>query len=306
LQLAAVDLNEVATKLERMLSRLLGEDIVLETQTAPQPAIVTADRGQLEQVIVNLAVNGRDAMPTGGRLTIAVAQATLDESFCRGHRGSVPGDYRVVRISDTGCGMSDDTQRHIFEPFYTTKAPGKGTGLGLAVVYGIIKQSNGYIAIDSQLGLGTTFAIYLPAAANSNGTTPSAHDSPVTARGAETVLLVEDDNAVRTVSRRMLESTGYRVLEARSGAEALGLLAHHSTPVDVVVTDVVMPEMSGRELVERLVATGVHCRVLFVSGYTEDTIIRHGELPAGTGFLEKPYTTATLAARVRQLLDSRP
>jgi two-component system, cell cycle sensor histidine kinase and response regulator CckA len=172
-------------------------------------------------------------------------------------------------------------------------------------VYGIIKQSNGYIAVDSRLGLGTTFAIYLPVATTVPGVVPVGGPLSATTRGTETVLLVEDDEAVRTVSRRMLESTGYRVIEARGSAEALGLVAHHGTSIDLVVTDVVMPEMSGPELVERLAAAGVDCRVLFVSGYAEDMIIRHGELAPGTDFLEKPYTTGTLAARVRQLLDSR-
>ncbi|OFV88040.1 MAG: hypothetical protein A2V74_07105 [Acidobacteria bacterium RBG_16_70_10] len=298
-----LDVDEVLRGLESMLRRLIREDIELVTTLRAAPALVKADRGQVEQVVMNLAVNARDALPEGGRLTIETAPAELDEVFCRQHVGARPGPYVMLAVSDTGIGMDAETRSHIFEPFFTTKEPGKGTGLGLSTVYGIVKQAGGSIWVYSEPGQGATFKVYLPRAeevvAAPRPPTPPAEPPG----GTETILLVEDEEALRTLTRELLESLGYTVLEARHGVEALELSARLESRIDLLVTDVVMPEMSGQELAARLGDARPEMQVLFVSGYTEDGVTRHG-LPAGrVAFLQKPFTSEALARRIRRLLD---
>ncbi|MGH7397838.1 MAG: ATP-binding protein [Candidatus Rokuibacteriota bacterium] len=298
-----LDLGAVTTDMKDMLGRLIGEDIALLTTPTPGLGRVKADRGQIEQVVMNLAVNARDAMPQGGRLILETANVDLDEDYVRRHVGARPGPHVMLAVSDTGSGIPREIQDQIFEPFFTTKEPGKGTGLGLATVYGIVKQSGGYIEVDSEPGRGTTFRIYLPrldAAA-----TPADRSTPpgAAAGGTETILLVEDEEGVRELARDILRASGYTVLEARNGAEALLLCERHQGPLDLLLTDVVMPRMSGRELAERLAPIRHDLSVLYMSGYTDDAVIRHGVLGAGTAFLQKPFTPATLVQRVRETLD---
>src|SRR6266576_2538845 len=298
-----LDLNAVVANMDRMLRRLLGEDVMFVTSLDPAAGTVNADPGQLEQVLLNLAVNARDAMPAGGRLSIETTRTTLHaEQVERRHR-MPPGDYVCLAVADTGVGMDDGTQAHLFEPFFTTKEVGKGTGLGLATVYGIVKQSGGYIWVYSEAGHGTTVKIYLPRV-------PGVAESPVPAPepqqvrgGDETVLLVEDAAPVRTLARRSLEARGYRVLEAADGPSALQLSARHLDGIDILVTDVVMPGMSGRELAERLAPERPSMKVLYTSGYTDDAMVRQGVLSAGVAFLQKPFVPDSLARKVREVLD---
>ncbi len=299
-----LDLNVVVAGLEPMLQRLLGEDVQLATRLARGLAPVTADPGQLGQVIVNLAINARDAMPQGGRVVIETANAELDVAFARSHAGAVPGAYVRLGVSDTGIGMDEDTRSHLFEPFFTTKPVGQGTGLGLATVYGIVKQSGGYIWVETEAGRGTTFHICLP---QSKGVPEpiAAADRPVElAGGAETILLVEDEEAVRTLSHRVLATLGYTLIVAASGPDALRAAEGHDGPIHLLLTDVVMPEMSGRELTRRLAADRSGLKVLYMSGYSEDAIARHGVLDPGTAFLQKPFTPDALAWRVREVLGA--
>ncbi|HEX5437615.1 MAG TPA: PAS domain S-box protein [Gemmatimonadaceae bacterium] len=297
-----LDLGAVVTNLEPMLRRLIGEDVHIAMVRAPAPCNIMADRGQIEQVLVNLAVNARDAMPQGGVLTIEITPVQIDA-------GQVaapplpPGAYVKLVVSDTGCGMTSDVQARIFEPFFTTKEPGRGTGLGLPTVYGIIKQSNGHIGVRSDAGLGTTFTIHLPLAAGEATRAAPAAKPAVSLRGTETMLLVEDEEAVRTLARRVLEREGYSVLEARHGAHALQLALEPGCHIDLVVTDVVMPVMSGRELTEALAPTHPDLRVLYISGYTDDEIIRRGLLDPSMAFLQKPFTATDLLRAVRGALD---
>jgi len=304
LQPKVLDINSVVGNLESMLRRLISEDVELVTALPPQLGRVMADPGQLEQVIVNLAVNARDAMAAGGRLLIETSDVELDEACAAGNGPMEPGHYVVLAVSDTGIGMSDETKRHIFEPFFTTKPAGQGTGLGLATVYGIVKQSGGYIWAYSELGQGTTFKIYLPRIDRAAVEAVSTDSPRATLRGQETLLLVEDEEAVRRVARTALEKHGYNVLEARNGVEALRQAEAWQGPIHLVVTDVIMPEMGGRELIERLGAERSDARVLFMSGYTDDAIVRHGVLQAGIPFLEKPFTPHTLLTAARRVLDS--
>jgi len=298
-----LDLSAVTTDMKDMLGRLIGEDIALLTAPMPGLGRVKADRGQIEQVIMNLAVNARDAMPQGGRLVLETANVDLDDEYVRRHVGARPGPHVMLAVSDTGTGVPREIHAQIFEPFFTTKEQGKGTGLGLATVYGIVKQSGGYIELDSELGQGTTFRIYLPRLDAEVAPVDQSARPVVPAGGTETILLVEDEEGVRELARDILRASGYTVLEARNGAEALLLCERHQGPLDMLLTDVVMPRMSGRELAERLAPLRPDLSVLYMSGYTDDAVIRHGVLGAGTAFLQKPFTPAALVLRVRETLD---
>ena len=300
-----VNLNMILADVEKLLRRVIGEDIELEFQTETKLRNIQADPGQLEQVIVNLAINARDAMPGGGKLTITTANLDLDEAYADRRAVVKPGHYVQVIVSDTGCGMDEQTQSRIFEPFFTTKEQGKGAGLGLATVYGIVKQSGGYIWVYSEAGHGTAFKIYLPmveASAESPRYVEQNEESP---RGSETILLVEDDASLREVTCDFLQSSGYIVIPAGSPEEAVHLAEWHKGPIDFLLTDVIMPKMNGRELAARLNKTRPEMRVLYVSGYT-DGIVRdgvHAALEEGLAFLQKPYTRHALNRKVREILD---
>ena len=303
LQPRVVDLNALVSELEKMLRRLLGEDVTLATVLAPTLGRVRADVGQLEQVIMNLAVNARDAMPTGGQLTIETGDVEFDGGYAAEHYPAPPGKYAMLAVSDTGTGMDPETQAHLFEPFFTTKEKGKGTGLGLATVYGIVKQSGGFIWVYSELGVGTTFKIYLPRV-DAAAEPMSGHHAPTpVARGSETVLVAEDEAPVRAVARHALERYGYRVLEAASAEAALDVAQRYSGPIHVLLTDVIMPGMSGRDLAARLATLRPETRVIYMSGYTDDAITRHGVLEPGFVFVQKPFTPDALARTVRDVLD---
>jgi PAS domain S-box-containing protein len=300
-----LDPNRVVHGVLPMLRRLIGEDITIVALPAPGVRPVFADPGQLEQVLVNLALNARDAMPGGGRLVIETADVALSPAEAERRGGAAPGPYVRLRVRDSGIGMDAATLAQIFEPFFTTKAPGKGTGLGLSTVYGIVKQSGGWVGVASAPGEGTTFEVDLPAAAPDAAVAaaagPAAAPPP---RGSDTVLLVEDEAAVRSLVRRILDRHGYRVLEAANGAEALALADRHAGAVDLVLTDVVMPEMSGRAFAEALVARHPGARVLFMSGYTDDEILRRGIPVPGMAFLGKPFTVERLLTAVRDVLGA--
>jgi two-component system cell cycle sensor histidine kinase/response regulator CckA len=304
LQPTSLDLNGVVADMEEMLGRLIGEDITLVTTFDPELGLVTADPTQVEQVIINLVVNARDAMPWGGRLSIETANVDLDVAYVRRHAGSRVGAHVRVAVGDTGVGMPSEVQAHIFEPFFTTKGPGLGTGLGLATVYGIVKQSEGYIEVDSEPGRGTTFSIYLPRVAEALAPAKPKAAAAQIPRGTETVLLVEDEEEVRALARDFLRSTGYTVLDARHGGEALLACERHAGPIQLMVTDVVMPQMSGRELAERLASLRPKMKVLYMSGYTDNAVLRHGVLDANTTFLQKPFMLDALAWKVREVLDT--
>ncbi len=303
LQPKVLDLKAVVTNLEPMLQRLIGENIELATVMKPGLGQVRADPGLIEQVIMNLAINARDAMPQGGKLLIESDNVVLDEAYARLHLPTQPGSYVCLAVSDTGCGMDEATQSRIFEPFFTTKEHGQGTGLGLATVYGIVKQSSGFIWVYSELGHGTTFKIYLPrVVAPADSVPPATHWSELP-QGMETVLLVEDEPEVRWLVRDMLQRLGYTVLEARHGIEVQVLSIQHQGPIHLLITDVVMPQMSGREIAERLTTEHPETKVLYMSGYTDDAIVRHGVLAADIAFLQKPFTPEALARKVREVLD---
>ena len=306
LQPKVVDLNAVLTNMDRMLQRLLGEDIALVAVPAPGLWRVYADPGQIEQIIMNLAINARDAMPQGGKLTIETANVHLDEAYARQHGPVQPGPYVMLAVSDTGCGMDAATQARIFEPFFTTKELGKGTGLGLSTVYGIVKQSGGYVWVYSEPGRGTTLKIYLPQSEAVAGTVEPRRESDRPAQGTETILLVEDEAGIRKLSRQALEGSGYKVLEAHNGKHAIQVCEQHKGPIHLLVTDVVMPEMSGTEAASRLSSSRPDMKVLFLSGYTDEAVQRHGLLAPGAAFLPKPFTPDTLARKVREVLDSPP
>jgi hypothetical protein len=306
LQPRVLDLNVIVRNAEKLLRRLIGEHIALETVLDPALAAVKADPTQLEQVIVNLAVNARDAMPQGGRLRLETRNAQLDTGYTSEHSMVQPGEYVQLAVSDTGLGMDEQTKARLFEPFFTTKELGKGTGLGLSTVYGIVKQSGGYIWVYSELGLGTTFKVYLPqveAAATVDLPATAPQAAP---RGSETVLVVEDEPALRAVARRVLQRQGYAVLEAADGGAALALVSAHQGPLDLLVTDVVMPGLSGRDLADRLTAARPDLRVLYVSGYSGDAIADHGILGPDLAYLEKPFSPDALAMKVREVLDRPP
>jgi PAS domain S-box-containing protein len=303
LTLEVLDLNEVVRRSQRLLQRVLGEDVELSAELEPVLGRVNADPGQMEQVIMNLAVNARDAMPQGGKFTLRTANVFLDQDYAALRPGVRPGRYVVLAVSDSGCGMDEETRAHLFEPFFTTKGPEKGTGLGLATVYGIVQQSGGHIDVESAPGRGTTFRIYLP---RSKASLPPEEAEAARAdagSGDETVLLVEDEAAVRSFLARTLRINGYTVLEAGGGAEALRLVEGHAGPIQLLVTDVVMPGMSGRQLAERLTALRPEVRVLFLSGYTDDAVIHHGGSGVGLAFLQKPFAPDVLARKVREVLE---
>jgi two-component system, cell cycle sensor histidine kinase and response regulator CckA len=302
-----VDLNAVVLGIDRMLRRVIGEDLELRTRLATNLGRTKLDPGQIEQVILNLAVNARDAMPNGGALTIETADVPLDEGYAVSHSGVVAGEYVMLAVSDTGTGMDKQTQQRVFEPFFTTKEQGKGTGLGLSTVYGIVRQSGGHIWLYSEPGRGTTFKIYFPRVElEIDRALQQEHTRAESRRGTETILLVEDEDQVRAVVRGILRRNGYRVLEARTPAEAIGISAQHEPDIDLLLTDVVMPQMSGRKLADVLLVQRPRMRVLYVSGYTDNTIIHHGVLDAGIAFLQKPITPATLLRKLQDVLDEVP
>ena len=300
-----VDLNSVVAENVKMLTRLIGEDIDLVMVPGQDIGAVKADPGQIEQVIMNLAVNARDAMPKGGKLTIETANVTLDANYARFHAPAKPGDYVMLAISDTGMGMDAETQAHIFEPFYTTKGL-KGTGLGLSTVYGIVKQSEGYIWLYSETGKGTSFKIYLPrfSATGEALATQPALAQEQTSKGHETILLVEDEENLRRLARQSLENQGYNVIDAPDGAAAIKISQAHPGPIHLLLTDVIMPGMNGRELANKLSPTRLEMRVLFMSGYTENHIGHNGTLDEGITLLQKPFTLSALRSKVREMLDT--
>ncbi len=298
-----MDLNDVLRDAERLLRRVLGEDVALTVVPAADLWRVKADPAQVQQILLNLAVNARDAMPQGGKLTLETANALLDERYAEAHPGVRPGPYAVLAVSDSGVGMSPEARAHLFEPFFTTKPPGEGTGLGLATVYGIVKQAGGHVSVRSEPGRVTSFRIYLPRS-EEVAATLEPRPAPRDHVGTETVLLVEDAPAVRELAARALAESGYRVLQARNGREALEAAEAEAGPVHLLRTDVVMPDMSGQKLAERLRQLRPATRVLYMSGYTENTIIHHGVLDPGVNFLPKPFTPTSLQEKVRQVLDA--
>jgi len=302
-----LDLNEVVAENLKMLTRMIGEDIDLVMVPGPALGAVRADPGQIDQVIMNLAVNGRDAMPQGGKLTIETANVTLDENFARTHTPLPAGDYIMLAISDTGVGMDNETQSHIFEPFFTTKGS-KGTGLGLSTVYGIVKQSGGFIFVDSQPQRGTAFRAYFPRV-DGREDAAAAQDAlgfPRAEHGQEAILLVEDETNLRRLARQYLETQGYKILEAEDGAAALQIVDGHQGAIDLLLTDVIMPGMNGRELAARITKLLPDVRVLYMSGYTENAVGLDGTLDAGINLLQKPFSLPALKDRVREVLDSEP
>jgi PAS domain S-box-containing protein len=298
-----IDLNEIVTNLDKMLRRVIGEDIDLLTAPGENLGHVEADPGQIEQVIMNLVVNARDAMPEGGKLTIETANARFDEDSVRTRVDMRPGRYVMLAVSDTGHGMTPEMMSRIFEPFFTTKERGKGTGLGLSTVHGIVKQSGGNIEVYSEPGQGTTFKIYLPRAEGAAEQPPSHEESETRSAGTETILLVEDEDAIRRVISLSLQLHGYTVVEAADGSEAIALCELNSPPIDLLITDVVMPLMSGPELAQRVTRARPNLRVLFISGYIDRALIHQGLRQPGTAFLQKPFTPDTLASKVREFLD---
>jgi two-component system cell cycle sensor histidine kinase/response regulator CckA len=299
------DLNKLVSGVEKLLQRLLGADVELTILSSRGASKVLADPGQIEQVVMNLAVNARDAMPLGGKLTVEVSNVQLDEDYAQAHHGVRPGPYVMLAVTDSGEGMDRATLARIFEPFFTTKEQGRGTGLGLSTVFGIVQQAGGHLWVYSEPGTGTTFKVYLPrsTAAETRTTRPP----PLTSRrGTETILLVEDDEQLRILTEGILTRLGYRVLAAPCGADALRLSEQHSGTIHVLLTDVVMPGMSGRQLAEKIVASRPDTRALFMSGYTDEAIVHHGVLEPGVSFLQKPITPDSLARKIREVLHARP
>jgi two-component system, cell cycle sensor histidine kinase and response regulator CckA len=297
-----ISVNSVLAQTEKMLNRLIGEDVDLVMQLAADAGNIKADPGHVEQAVVNLAVNARDAMPLGGRLTIETENVHLDENYARTHMGVTPGDFVLIAVSDTGHGMDAETRRRIFEPFFTTKEKGKGTGLGLATVYGMIKQTGGDIWVYSEPGQGTTFKLYFPRVSEPASDGADGESAPERRAGGETILVVEDEKAVRELTVRMLQQLGYVILTASSGQEALEICRNHAGFIDMLLTDVVMPGMSGRQLADQLLLQRPDTAVLFLSGYTENTVVHHGVLDAGVNFLPKPFSRENLAKKLREVL----
>jgi nitrogen-specific signal transduction histidine kinase/ActR/RegA family two-component response regulator len=305
IQPQVLDLNMVVAEMDKMLQRVISEDIDLKTILTPDLWPVKVDPTQIEQVIINLAVNARDAMPGGGQLTIETANVIIDDNYVAGHLGTQPGRYVVLALSDTGCGMSYEVKARIFEPFFTTKEVGRGTGLGLATVFGIVKQSGGDIWAYSEENIGTTFKIYLPCVEEKISMSADHPEiRPEMSVGRETILLVEDDGGIRELLRQMLPKLGYTLLEAGNGQEALQLVAHYPDPIHLLLTDVVMPGMSGKTLAEELFRTRRDLKTLFMSGYTDEAIAQHGVLDPGAIFIQKPFSPIALAAKIRSVLDN--
>jgi PAS domain S-box-containing protein len=304
LQPRVLDMNDVVTGMIKMFSRVIGENIEMAFVPAAKLGRTKADPGQIEQVLLNLVVNARDAMPTGGRLTIETSNVHLDRSYAAGHAAVDPGPYIMLTVSDTGCGMDAETQSRIFEPFFTTKEAGKGTGLGLATVYGVVKQSGGYIWVYSEVGCGSTFKIYLPEVTEAIDAPAIEKETRGSSRGTETVLFVEDELSVRELVRDYLVGAGYRVLDAGDGIEALEAAMAHKGPIHILITDVVMPRLSGRDLATKLSSERPDMKVLFISGYTDDTIVRHGVLEGGVAFLQKPFNLRALSEKIREVLTA--
>jgi PAS domain S-box-containing protein len=305
IQPQVLGLNELVLRLEKMLKRIIGEDIMLESRLAAGLLPVKVDPTHVDQLILNLAVNSRDAMPDGGRLTVETANVELTSEFAGRHLGVEPGQYVMLAVSDTGCGMDEATKARLFEPFFTTKERGKGTGLGLSIVYGIVKQNGGEIVVYSEPGKGAAFKIYLPAFAGGEGVVPERKgDDEETLPGTGTILLVEDEEQVRNLARTILTRRGYRVLEARSGIDALRIAREFGEPIDLLLTDVVMPEMGGLELANAIARDWPGIRVLYMSGYTDAGIVQQGVLAPGTLYVQKPFSASDLHAKVRQTLLS--
>jgi PAS domain S-box-containing protein len=299
-----LDLNVVVADMSKLLQRVIGEQVQLKTQLASGLWPIEADQAQIEQVILNLAVNARDAMPDGGKLIIETANVVLDEEYVTDHLAAQPGEHVLLTVSDTGIGMSEEVKAHLFEPFFTTKGRSKGTGLGLATVYGIVKQNGGTIWVYSEEGVGTTFKIYLPRATQAVAAQPHAEKSEPIPSGGETILLVEDEAGVRELTRLVLERQGYSVLKAGEAQEALRLVETHTGPIHLLLTDVVMPGASGKALAETLTGMVPDLKVLFMSGYPEQVIAHHGVLEPGIAFLQKPFSPMALARSVRRVLDT--
>jgi PAS domain S-box-containing protein len=299
-----LDLNTVVADMDKMLQRLIGEHIEFATVLHPGLGRVKVDPGQMEQVIMNLAVNARDAMPQGGKLMIETGNAALDEAYTRQHMRVQPGRYVMLAVTDAGCGMDSETQTRIFEPFFTTKEPGKGTGLGLSTVYGIVKQSGGNVWVYSEVGRGSTFKIYLPRVDDEADQVSAIQESDRKIKGTETILLVEDEEAVRELSQEILREEGYQVLVASNGVEALHLCQHYNGSIDLVVTDVVMPKMSGPELARQLSSIRPAAKTLFLSGYTNASMTQNDLLSPEVEFLQKPFSTEAFTGKVRQILDA--
>ncbi len=303
LQPTVLDLNTVVENMNQMLRRLIGEQIILVTKLSPRLGLVRADAGQLDQVIMNLAVNARDAMPDGGRLVIETSNARFDRAYTAQHFDIQEGTYVMLAISDTGTGMDADTQLRIFEPFFTTKEGSKGTGLGLATVYGIVKQSGGHLSVYSEMGHGSSFRIYLPMLAEAELAPVAPEEAAVRARFGETILLVEDDESVRRLARVVLEEHGYQVMAVSTCAEAVGRSNRHEGVIDLLLTDVVVPDGNGRAIAEQIGARRKDIKVLYMSGHTDDTVVHHGVVEGGASFIHKPFTTAALTRKVRETID---
>jgi two-component system cell cycle sensor histidine kinase/response regulator CckA len=305
LQPVVLEIDTVVGEMNGMLARILTEDIELITELAAPGVRVLADRSQVENVLLNVIVNAREAMPRGGELRVSTDAVVLDQEFARVNKGARPGTYARIRVQDSGIGMDEETLKHIFEPFFTTKGIGKATGLGLATAYGIVKQSNGYIRAESALNRGTTFEIYLPRVEAPVRTARDMATNGGHVEAAVTILVAEDETAVRALTCRILRKKGYHVLEARDGREAVEIASRHNGDINLLVTDVIMPNMGGRELSETLRGAMPDVKVLFMSGYTDDQLLQRGVLQGGTGnFLEKPFTPDALARKVREVLDS--
>jgi len=303
-ELRNLDLNSVVSRMESMMRRAVGEDVELVFLPGPSLWAMRGDAGQLEQVLLNLVVNARDAMPRGGELLIRTSNVELDLDFVDRHVGASPGAHVLLEVRDTGEGMTEETLGKVFEPFFTTKGPGKGTGLGLAMVYGIVKQSSGYIAVESEPGFGTAMRLYFPRV-HGEVEEDEFHPEEGREQGTETILLVEDQEMVRTLARRILVGLGYRVIEAQDAGEAIHAARERGEAIDLLLTDVIMPRMGGRELAGILLEGHPDLKVLFMSGYTDDAVMHHGALQSGHGFLQKPFNPSSLSRKVRDVLDGR-
>ncbi len=299
-----IDLHEHIENMLKMLERIIGEDVVIDVSSEQPEGKIKADPSQIEQIIVNLSVNARDAMPNGGLLTIAVGEIECNEDYCKMHPDTVPGEYIRLTFTDNGEGMDEETKNKIFDPFFTTKSEGKGTGLGLSTVYGIVKQHRGFIEVDSTLGKGTTFSIYFPLVRmKAEPIQPSSilDDLP---KGKETILVVEDESMVRRIATRILARLGYNILSAENGPEALTQIEKYTGSIDLLLTDIIMPDMNGRELARKIQEISKKVKIIYTSGYSKDVIAQRGILEKGLEFLAKPYTPQTLALKVRHVLDS--